>query len=353
MNSQVVRVTPQAHRLPLSELLAKVKAAYPGRDVMSMTIDAEADHAVSVALVALPAAATSSDAKSVKAKRRRGEVRYFNPYDGALLSRDDLNGQAAFQTIEHIHRGMVAGTIGRTVVGTSALLLSVMALAGLYLRWPRRCKLQWRSWFKLNYQLQGRAFLWNMHTVIATCVLPLILLSSFTGSYQAFDWYRKGVMALVRATPSTRDAINFAQPAGSLNDNIMNLDAVWSTFQTGHQFKSATVVFPQPNVHEVEIRYLAATSPHERAFSLATMHPVTGETIKQDDYADKSMGNRFVTSILPLHTGTYFGITGRLLILLSALTMPFFAITGWMMYWHRRSRRVNLPVQVTSLSQPR
>lgn len=337
MNPDVMRVVPQDQPLPLSELLGKVRAAYPGREIMSMTVNAEADHSVPVTLVAVAnKSAMIETTRPVKGpQRRRGEVRYFNPYNGTLLSRNDLNGQGAFQTIERIHRGMIAGPIGRTMVGISALLLFVMALAGLYLRWPRQGKLQWRTWFNINSKLKGRAYLWNWHTVIATGVLPLVLLSSFTGSYQAFDWYRQAVMMVAGATPPVREAIKLDQATAS-PDADTNVDAVWTAFQTQHEFTSATIVFPQSSASAVEIRYLTVASPHERAFNFVAMHPVTGDLIKQQDYAEKNTGNRFISGILPLHTGTYFGVTGRMLMLLSALSMPFFATTGWMMYLQRR-----------------
>lgn len=341
MNPHVLRVVPQGERLSLTELLARAKGKYPDRDIMSTTIDAEADHSVALTFVAPPAKSTEDAPKSAKGlQRRRGEVRYFNPYDGALLSIDELTGQSTFQTVERIHRGMVAGPIGRTVVGSCALLLFVMALSGLYLRWPRRAKWQWRTWFKINSQVTGRPYLWSLHTVIATCVLPLVLMASLTGAYQAFDWYRKSVMNLVGATPPTREATKLDQPLQVDGPNAeSNLDLLWSNFQRMNgDFKSATIIFPPSLAHATEVRYLKDNSPHERAFNLVAMHPLTGEVVMRDEFAEKKAGNRFISGILPLHTGTYFGLMGRILMLLSALSMPFFAVTGWMMYVLRRRR---------------
>ena len=337
MNRDVVWIAPQGERLPLNDLFAKVKVAYPDREVMSVTVDAAADHSVAVTFVAVNGSAEAS--KSIKGpQRRRGEVRYFNPYDGALLSREEMVGQATLQTIERVHRGMVAGPLGRTVVGSCALLLFLMALSGLYLRWPRRGKMQWQTWFKVSPQLTGRAYLWNLHTVVATCVLPLVLISALTGAYQAFDWYRKGVMNIVGATPPSREATKLEQPLQSSDTNL-NIDLLWSSFQREHgDFKTATMVFPPSRAHAVEIRYLTADSPHERAINLIALHPLTGDVIKQDIFAEKKTGNRFVSGILPLHTGSYFGAVGQVLMMLSALSMPFFAVTGWMMYWQRKHR---------------
>jgi len=351
INRNVIYVKPQDVRLPLSSFLEKVKAEYPGRNVMSIAVDAEPDHSVGVTFVAMAGNGASEAAKPTKGpQRRRGEVRYFNPYDGTLLSRQDLTAQSTLQTIERIHRGMVAGPVGRTVVGSCALLLFVMALTGLYLRWPRRGKLRWRTWLGVNSELRGRAYLWNLHTVVATCVLPLVLVSTLTGSYQAFDWYRKAVMNVAGASLPTREPTKLIEPVpeGSADASI-NLDLLWSTFQDQHRdFKTASLIFPSSLAHAVEIRYLTTYSPHERAFNVIAMHPVSGDVIKQEVFSEKKTGNRFVSAILPLHTGTYFGWIGQMMMMLSALSMPFFAVTGWMMYvQRRRSRQAALlqPVQ--------
>jgi sulfite reductase (NADPH) flavoprotein alpha-component len=62
--------------------------------------------------------------------------------------------------------------------------------------------------------------------------------------------------------------------------------------------------------------------------------------VRQDErHADKSVGQRALTTIRPLHTGTYFGLPGRIVMMLASLALPGFAITGWMLYLGRRRQK--------------
>jgi sulfite reductase (NADPH) flavoprotein alpha-component len=103
-------------------------------------------------------------------------------------------------------------------------------------------------------------------------------------------------------------------------------------------FSSANISFPERADQAIEFRYLAPVPAHPRAFNRLVLHPQTGEVLRHERYEDKSAGARLQASIFPLHSGSYFGTIGQLVMLLSALCMPLFAVTGWMMYIARRDR---------------
>ncbi|MFX6118962.1 PepSY-associated TM helix domain-containing protein, partial [Acinetobacter baumannii] len=45
-------------------------------------------------------------------------------------------------------------------------------------------------------QLQGRSFLWNLHSVIGTWSLVMYVVFSITGAYWALDWFKDGLNTL-------------------------------------------------------------------------------------------------------------------------------------------------------------
>jgi hypothetical protein len=65
----------------------------------------------------------------------------------------------------------------------------------------------------------------------------------------------------------------------------------------------------------------------------------TGALLKNELYADKPLGARFQSTIYPLHLGTYFGVTGQIIVFIAALALPGFGITGWMLYLNRRKQK--------------
>jgi sulfite reductase (NADPH) flavoprotein alpha-component len=46
-----------------------------------------------------------------------------------------------------------------------------------------------------------------------------------------------------------------------------------------------------------------------------------------------------MSSMFALHSGSFFGEAGVVLMMLASLAMPLFPITGWMMYLDRRRKK--------------
>ena len=152
-------------------------------------------------LQAAPARAARGDADAVRGPgrparvnfapppgERRGETRLADPYTAALLP--EPRAEAFFEFVESLHRWLLMPRdTGKSVTGTLAAGLLVLALSGLYLRWPRR-PLAWRNWLRLDFALSGRAFLWNLHAVAGTVALLAYLVSASTGIYWGFDAVR-------------------------------------------------------------------------------------------------------------------------------------------------------------------
>jgi uncharacterized iron-regulated membrane protein len=57
-------------------------------------------------------------------------------------------------------------------------------------------------------------------------------------------------------------------------------------------------------------------------------------------YADKSLGERILASVLDIHRGAILGWPGKLLFMLAAALMPLFMVTGFMLYLSRRKHRL-------------
>ncbi|HTE39351.1 MAG TPA: PepSY-associated TM helix domain-containing protein [Steroidobacteraceae bacterium] len=332
LNREIVTVAPREQALSVAELLAKVEASNPGKQVANINIFSDPTLAAKVTLVA----AVTPGAESPPGQRRRGETRYLNPYTAELIGGKQLVGQEALQVIERTHRGMVAGATGRALVTISTIALIVLSLSGLYLRWPRSGALKLTTWFKIHTQLKGRAFLWNLHSVVGTWMMPIYVIVSLSGLYFGYDWYRQGMLTVLNASPVSREAPKLETPFEGKPD----VARLWATFeQAGGGYESATLNFPANPKQAAEFRYLRPGAPHERATDRLALHPVTGAIIKQEVFADRTTGNYLAGSMMPLHSGSYFGVIGKLVVMLASLAMPVFAITGWMLYLKRRRSR--------------
>ena len=276
--------------------------------------------------------------------QRRGEVRLVDPYTAALLP--EPRGEGFFDFAESLHRWLLLPRdTGKPLTGTLAGVLLVLALSGLYLRWPRR-PLAWRAWLRLDFSLTGRAFLWNLHAVAGTLALLAYLVSGVTGVYWAFDSVRSVIDDAAGENRNTRmqraqsgagksqqaDRTTKAVPAAP------DLAAVWTGFlqQTGGNWSLVTLRLPTRGATLIETTYLDADPVHDRARNRLYLDAATGQPTQHDRYADKPMAGRLINSIYPMHMGSYWGLPGRLVMTLSSLGLVLFAITGWMLYLGRR-----------------
>jgi len=397
-NLQDVQPSPQG-ALPLSELIARVQSAKPRRALTQVTLFTEPARAARVTFAPAEtqrenasgagglasgspqnAAPPRPGAGGEARNRARGEPWYADPYTGRLLGpAQQQRGQEFFRWVTQIHRWLAAGEIGRqelgrSIVGTATLILMVMALSGIYLRWPKN-PLSWRYWLKLNFRLKGRAFLWHLHGVTGTWVFLIYLVVAATGLTWSFEWYKQGVYQLAgvplpapggpgatiaaKPTDPTKEAIaRAASPGKAMADANpvaaagAEMNAVWTAFQReSGGFSTANISLPRKPGQPVEIRYLPPRPAHERAFNQMSLEPATAQVLKRENYADKTIGAKLVASIFPLHSGSFFGTAGLVVFMLAALAMPVFFVTGWMLYLSRKRIQNRQTAAVSSASK--
>ncbi|VVD90889.1 Sulfite reductase [NADPH] flavoprotein alpha-component [Pandoraea cepalis] len=321
--------------LPIPELLARVHEAAPDRRVLLMTMTRAPQDAVGVRL-------SVGDGP-------RGETYFVDPYTGQMLGRSQAD--AVFRFIMDIHRFLTVDGIGKQITAAATMLLFVLALSGLYLRWPRRVG-HWRAWLHIDLKKRGRPFLWNLHAVIGTVVLVPYLLSATTGLYWSYDWWRgmlfsiAGVSPPVRnkpAAPPTRRAHGEGKPA-ALPDlaatTTSEMTTAWRSF-TGHvpDYTKVSLRPAQKSGGPLQVTWLDTSAPHERAFNRLEIDAASGAIRNEDRYAQKTTGGQWMASIYALHRGSFFGPAGVVVMMLSSLMMPVFFVTGWMLYLDRRRKQ--------------
>jgi len=313
-------------RTPLApaELLTRVAANEPDKRIAGLNIAREPGATVRVTF----------------APR---EQRYVDPYTGSLLPAASGGAETFFRNVRQLHRWLMLGElgdrdIGRQIVGASTLLLIFMALTGLYLRWPRgRAARRLRTWFVPDFRLKGRAFLWNLHSVIGTWVLPVYLVIALTGLQWSYEWYRDGLYSIAGVERPAGGEGGPREARGKAD--IPNFTRAWETFSREVPgFTAVNVNLAAAPDRPLEFRYLDAQPSHERAFNTLAIDK-EGQVSKSERYQDKKLAARLVSSIFPLHSGSYFGLVGVIIFLIASLMMPLFTVTGWLMYLRRRAPR--------------
>ncbi|MBK3469187.1 sulfite reductase flavoprotein subunit alpha [Pseudomonas carnis] len=313
----------EAGVLPPAELVRKLEAA-EGKSVAMLWVESESGNAGRVSFTPPPG-------------ERRGQMRYFDPYTGDYMG--DAVGQDLFGFILQLHRFLAIGDTGRNITGACTLILLFFCLSGLYLRWPRQVK-SWRVWLTLDWRKKGRSFNWDLHSVFGTWCLLFYLLAALTGLYWSYDWYNRGVTKLLSDAPQN-ERMRKRGPAPTGPAPVGNYDAIWSSIYSnaGPDLSAYNIRMPAVAGQPATVYYLLTSSPHDRALNQINLDPATGEVKSHERYASKSLKAQLLTSVYALHTGSYFGLVGRIVLTVSSLLMPLFFITGWLLYLDRRRKK--------------
>lgn len=345
------RQVEQGDSTPLAapELLARIVSAHPEKRIVALNIIRKPSESARVTF----APSIEHTAVNAEAGRARGEQRYVNPYTGVLLAATPGGAEMFFRDVRQLHRWLMLGELGnrdagRQIVGASTMLLILMTLTGLYLRWPRGpAARSLRTWLLPNFRLKGRAFLWNLHSVAGTWILPIYLVIALTGLQWSYEWYRNGLYAMAGVDrpaggpEGSREQRGAGPSAGrDHRPDIAAITHAWNTFAslTDASFTAVNINLATRPGRTIEFRYLDARPSHDRAFNTLAVD-AEGRATRHERYEDKRLGAQLVSSIFPLHSGSYFGVIGVVVFLLASLAMPLFALTGWIMYMQRRTPR--------------
>jgi sulfite reductase (NADPH) flavoprotein alpha-component len=336
LNAGIMRI--EARSTPMltpDGLIARLQAAHDLGKISAVTMTSDPSAAV-----------------RIRFARNEGGSRpssvYIDPYDGHLLGTP--RGEDFFATVRKLHRWLLvpgdANGYGRQITGVVAIGLIVLLISGIVLRWPRRAS-SVKMWLKPNLALPGRGFQRSLHSVAGTWALVIYLVMAFTGLWYSFDWYKDGATWLL-SRPSVAAAPKQPkmQPksprgTGTTDAAPLALDRAWSAFlhEQGSRFATAQLTLPAGAGTVVRIRSWARDASHDGARDELRIDAVTGRLVSSEIYADKTIGEKTLASVLDIHRGSLLGWPGKLLFMLAAALMPLFMVTGFMLYFSRRKHQ--------------
>ncbi|MGE4323488.1 MAG: PepSY domain-containing protein [Sphingobium sp.] len=267
---------------------------------------------------------------------RERQTNYVEPTTGRLLGPG--RGHRVFDLMTDIHRYMAmpggGKGWGRQITGFAALSLVFFALSGLYLRWPKR-PLDWRAWLVLDLRMSGRNLYRALHAVIGGWLILFYLLSALSGLWWSYGWYSDGVTRLLTGEQRSRSA-----PPSRTGDAASDIALAWRGFERATQGTSyATITASLRANGAVQFRARHHDARHHRVSDELVIDGVTGAVVSTAPYAQRSVGQDIITSIYEIHRGAYFGLIGRIGLMISSLLMPLFTITGFLLYFARRRRQ--------------
>ena len=365
-NSYVVSISDEQSKLTTKELLEKFQAQMPDAKINSISFSSDASASTIVNIAG----------KGESKEARRGKDYFINPYTAEILP--DIKGKEFFGFILRLHRWLAlpedVREVGKQTVAISTISLIILIISAIVIYWGRIKHAFFKS-FTFKFKHKGRAFLSTMHSAVGMWVIPFYLLSALTGLSWSYAWYNDMLYKIASVEkpqrmqqpqsqkPETeivqREKIvdgemkegqkqiagnmELKEPKKSKFDEYQKAVEMFNIF-VQRDYSKVTLRFPQKG-SVYSFSYLDIEPDHYRATNSLELDVNSWQLLKHERYNDKPLNEQLMKSILPLHTGEYFGIIGQIGMFLASSLMALFTITGVMLYLNRHKKKKNKEIK--------
>ena len=242
-------------------------------------------------------------------------------------------------TLFHIHRYLVAGETGKTVVAVTGVALALMVLSGMVVWWPRMARSAWLHALTVRHGGSWPRFSFQLHRAGGFFAAPLLLVTAVSGvHFNMPQWVTPLVNAVAPVTP---------------NAKVSNRSAPGEAVPVAEAIRSAQARFPEARVSRVSLPAKAGQPYEIRVRQSGELRQGPGATRISIDSGDASVlrvvdperasgGDRFLAWLFPLHTGEAFGLAGRIFISVFGLVPLVFFTTGLVVWVKLRRMKMGL-----------
>ena len=333
--------------LPMDVLMEKVKATLPDSvSITGITVFADKDRTYQVNL----------------SKPRRASM-FIDQYSGNITGKYERIG--FFSIMFKLHRWLLDSSnphggglkIGKLIVGVSTCIFVIALISGVVIWWPR-VRTGLRRSLTITTKHGWRFFWKSLHVAGGMYALVIVLVMALTGLTWSFDWYRSAFYAVcgVEYAPRHNNGRNAKNSRDSHNAHGIKRERIddgkedietWrqhSEFGHWQQFYDELKI-QNPDAPQITIGIEKATVKlgsmgNGRASDSYVYKNRTEAISPSAKYADSDPADKLRGWIYSIHTGSFGGMTTRIMWFFASILGASLPITGYYM-WIRRLKKRN------------
>lgn len=315
-------VTDQS--LPLDRINGRIREQFPERDVTTMTIAENPQRNMIVRFADEP----------------QTDV-YVNPYTGSIEGTFNY-GDSFFGVMRRIHRYLLLDKTGKVITGSCSILFSLILLSGLWIFLTHR-KGSVAGLFRIRWKKGGMALLYDLHVVPGIIAMLFLLLMSLTGPFWSFDWYNKAIYNIfgmntsqVSRSKGAPEKVKVKELTPEQFEMIRHSVDRITPFSEG--WKEVEVTLPTMKKDEYSLSVKPYRVLHGRQSDLYTYSAQEGKLLKSALFKDKTFKDNFRIWIFAIHSGSWGGLTTKILYFLAVLVGFSLPLTGYLFWWKKRRK---------------
>jgi len=238
-----------------------------------------------------------------------------------------------------LHHNLLAENAGRRWAGAIGVVLLLSSVGGLLLWFLSKPNLF--TAFRVQTKTAWRASM-DLHRAFGLAAMPLLILPAFTGIWVSYSQpLRSALSSFVTVVPDTRPAR--ARNAGPVQPAPL-----------GDIIVAARQALPDGQIREIrvsenggsaQVRMWRSGDFRSLGNNVVFVDGSTAKVLAIDLYDGKPSGNRFIQAMAGIHYAEWGGLPFRTIYGVAALTTVLLFVTGVLIWWLPKRRRVASPVR--------
>jgi uncharacterized iron-regulated membrane protein len=305
-----------AHRATIDQAAQEIARSRPGAVVRRVRI---------------PASAADPYVFQVQSSGKRTERIVSDAATGQVLGAIQPN---TLDWMVDVHRNLLSGTTGRSIVGGFGIVLFVLSATGL-LMWLSGAR-NWRAWISVRMRGSTVRFNYELHRAAGLWSYTFLALLSFTGIELAYPNAFRDAVQSMTGKPANVKSPKTAGSAAKLSlDEYVRMGRAAMPDGVPVELR-----LPDKPKNPVDLRLyragdLAPSGNH------VYLDPATGAVLMVDRIVDRPLGARFLAAMSPLHYAQFGGITVKIAWALFGLAPLSLFVSGLLAWW-RPARKKSL-----------
>lgn len=333
LNPGLAYVKPQAQRLPLAQLQAAVSGEFPKSRILALQLS--------------PTSATPNLAYAfiVSQGKEREEV-FVDQYTGHVLGKR-IAGSGFVTKVHRLHTNLLAGPKWSIVSAWGSIFLTVLAISGIYVWWPRKI-------LKANFKASARRINFDLHHAVGFYASVFVFLFACTGIFMHWEATLSPVVSLVTRSSVDEIAANVTSAPAAPAAVPLSLDRLVEIAleqMPGARVTQVSLAAKPSDCVRIWLKFPEDGTPAGRTWVFLDQY--TGKVLTARNSRTVSLAASYVRSWnREIHTGDIFGWPTKILACLASLGLAFLSISGpiiWLLKKRTRASAIRKRASATEV----
>jgi uncharacterized iron-regulated membrane protein len=326
LNPRLLTTAQRGATLPIDVLVARALETFAPAEIERLRLPERAGEVLRVNLRTTP-------------QRRVGAERIeasFDPVTAQHLGSRPLasfgvSAPLAMATLYEFHRNVLLGEAGSNIVGIAGLLLLASTITGLVVAVWRKAS-PWKRLVWLNPRSHPTRIAFDAHRSAGVLFFVLLLLATITGATLVYLNYVRDIVSVFSPVASFPTI-----PWRTAADDPLPFAQVHA--QVARAYPRHTMVeihLPAQRTGGYVFYLRAPGDEHRLGDTVLWVHPVSAEILVERSDRTRNGGETLMHWLYPLHSGTAFGLGGRIAMSATGVVPLLLVLTGLWVWWHKR-----------------